>query len=213
MIRWVEIRKFLDLEDVKLEGFGRVNIFLCDDTNAPWTSKVLQAIVLPSYLKSDSNLCYIGECDVRSNLFEVKMKSNSYNISTKKNYSALYLGSPDFEILEYGNLGEFTLNELISQVYSRYVYDVAEKTICLDNFRGVGPIKALELAEFIGAYSKKQFFISSFDAGFLLTMVCKTPKRSLRVFYKTKKLNSEEIENMLDYGSDLLLNLDSILSD
>jgi len=212
MIQWINIKRFLDLRNVKLQ-FKRVNVFLCDCNNVAWTSLVLEAVVLPTYLKTKYNLHPIEDkYEVETNLFKVRESSNSCTISTKRNYSAIYMSSPDLHIFRKGNLNRISITDLITLAYEYCICDSPEKIVSLDNVRGLELGKANYLSEHIGAFSKKQFFISSFNTSFLFNLLLKTPKKSLRVFYGDKVLTDTQIENILDLGSCALLNLKSIVS-
>jgi len=223
MIKWVRIKEFRDtsvsgdLEGLEINNFGRVNIFLCDEKQPPydisWVSKLLQAIFMPEYLRSKINLFPVLKCNIKSNMFEVEIDRDIHNIRTSKNYSACYVFSPD--LLFFHSRDKWpslsSINEFIANGYVYYAYEAPEKIVGFDNFRGVSPIVASNLSEHMGSYSKKQFFISSFDENFIANLICKTPKKELRVFYGTKKLNNKQIEEIISTDC-FLLNLDKIVS-
>ncbi|MGQ4833785.1 MAG: AAA family ATPase [Candidatus Asgardarchaeia archaeon] len=77
------------------------------------------------------------------------------------------------------------------------------------------------LAERIALEKNNQFFISTHNPYFAISLIEKAPKDEINVFltyikdYKTqvKPLELDEIESLLDFGADLFFNLDKFLED
>jgi len=230
MIKWIQIRKLrtmrFEIKNVKINEFGRVNIFLCEDksfltnySGVAWVSHILRAISMPVYLRGDRWSCLIppdrffpiSECNIKTNMFEVSITDYSYIIKTNKHYSACYIYSPELNIPLMGR-DAGSLPEYIAKEYSYYVYDAPERIICFENIRGIGPIESSILSKYIGSHSKKQFFISTFDENFITNTITKTPAEELKVFYGPKELNAKQIEEIISSDC-FLLNLDKIVSD
>ena len=83
------------------------------------------------------------------------------------------------------------------------------------------PFYTKYLAELIALDDSNQYFITTHNPYFLLTLIEKTPKKDLAVYVtyyenyqtKVKKLSERKIQEILDLGSSAFFNLDILLED
>jgi AAA15 family ATPase/GTPase len=82
------------------------------------------------------------------------------------------------------------------------------------------PFYTQQLAEKIGAYNSNQFFITTHNPYFLMSIIEKTPIEELRVYItyyenyetKVKLLSKEQLSNILTYNTDLFFNLNKYIN-
>ncbi len=83
------------------------------------------------------------------------------------------------------------------------------------------PFYTKHLAELIALDETNQYFITTHNPYFLLTLIEKTPKKDLAVYVtyyedyqtKVKKMSEKKIQEILDLGSSVFFNLDILLED